>query len=665
MRSKFASVLFSRRLYFLIFGLVLLAFQIGTFAQSQPQTSSFSWELPECPPMGMCITDPFTGRCMHVSCPNSVPTPTPTPVCVTGPCVFPPTLPTPTPTPACNTNVALASNGATAVASSTYVNGNYSPSGAIDGDRKGVNWGNGGGWNDNSRDVWPDWFRVDFNRSRRIHEIRVYTLQNDYFNPQEPTPEMIASDNGLQDFEVQTWNGSQWVTVPGGNVTGNDRVMRVFTFPDVTTTNIRIYVTNARNHFSRVIEVEAFGCTATPPTQVCLPLEQIDSCIQGPEGCLSVQGPPCVTPPVLQPPQGSVPLVISEFRLRGPGGVNDEFVELFNLSSTPVTVSTNDGSAGWSLVASDGIARFTIPVGTVIPGYAHYLAVNNLGYSLSDYPGGNSGGTTGDTFYIMDIPDRSGIALFSTSDPLNFNSANRIDAAGYDSAPALYREGAGFPGYAAEAMFNIEYSFYRDLSAGLPRDTNDNTADFMGVDANATNTGAGQHLGAPGPENLSSPMVAGSSKIQFSLLDPTVAHDLAPNRVRDTTPDPENNSPLGTLSIRRTLTNVSGANITCLRFRIVDTTTYPYMTGTSDIRAISSTAIVVTRSDGSNVFVNGTTLETPPAQLLGGGFNSTMSANNVTLSTPLAPGQSISLQFMLGVQQSGYFRFFVVVEALP
>ena len=666
MKSKFASVLFSRRLYFLIFFLAALAFQIGTFAQSQPETSSISWELPECPPMGMCITDPFTGRCMHVSCPNSVPTPTPTPVCVTGPCIFPPVAtPTPTPTPACNTNVALASSGSTAVASSIYVNGNYSPAGAIDGDRKGLNWGNGGGWSDNSRDVWPDWFRVDFNRSRRIHEIRVYTLQNDFTNPQEPTPEMIASDNGLLDFDVQTWDGSQWVTIPGGSVTDNDRVMRVFTFPDVTTTNIRIYVTNARNHFSRIVEVEAFGCTATPPPQFCLPLEQIDSCIEGPEGCLSVQAPPCVTPPLPQPPQGAVPLVISEFRFRGPGGANDEFVELSNMSSAPVTVGTSDGSDGWSLVASDGLVRFTIPVGTVIPAFGHYLAVNNLGYSLNGYAAGNSSHATGDTFYIMDIPDRAGIAFFSTSNPVNFTGANRIDAAGYSSAPAMYREGAGFPGYAAETTFNIEYSFYRDLATGLPKDTNDNVADFRGVDANATNTGAGQHLGAPGPENLSSPVASGSGKIQFSLLDPTIAHDQPPNRVRDTTPDPENNSPLGTLSIRRTITNVSGANITRLRFRIIDITTYPYVTGTSDIRAINSTSTVVTRSDGSNVFVNGTTIETPPAQLIGGGFNSTWSANNVTLATPLAPGQSISLQFLLGVQQSGYFRIFVVVEALP
>jgi hypothetical protein len=357
--------------------------------------------------------------------------------------------------------------------------------------------------------------------------------------------------------------------------------------------------------------------------------------------------------------------MISEFRFRGPGGLNDEFVELFNPSNSPVTVNTFDNSAGWSLVASDGIVRFTVPVGTVIPGRAHYLAINSLGYSLGAYPAGNGTTATGDTAYALDIPENGGVALFKTANPVNFTTGNRLDAAGYRTAPALYREGAGFPVGAADTLFNIEYSIYRDLATGTPQDTNNNVADFKGVSPNATNTGAGQHLGAPGPENLSSPSLTGSSKIQVSLLDPAVAHDQPPNRFRDTTPDPMNNSPLGTLSFRRTITNISGGNITRLRFRIVDITTYPYFDGTSDIRAINSSPTVVTRSDGSSVYVLGTTLETPPDQINGGGWNSTLSANEVTLASPLDNGQSINLQFMTGVEQSGYFRFFIIIEALP
>jgi len=50
---------------------------------------------------------------------------------------------------------------------------------------------------------------------------------------------------------------------------------------------------------------------------------------------------------------------------------------------------------------------------------------------------------------------------------------------------------------------------------------------------------------------------------------------------------------------------------------------------------------------------------------LGGALNSSLGAGTITLPTPLNPGQSINLQFRLGVQQTGSFKFFFNVEALP
>ena len=50
-----------------------------------------------------------------------------------------------------------------------------------------------------------------------------------------------------------------------------------------------------------------------------------------------------------------------------------------------------------------------------------------------------------------------------------------------------------------------------------------------------------------------------------------------------------NNSTFGTLDIRRTVTNVTGENVTRLRWRIIDITTYPAPTGIADLRARSST----------------------------------------------------------------------------
>jgi hypothetical protein len=164
---------------------------------------------------------------------------------------------------ACHVNVAASSSGASATGSSEYQNGGFPASSAINGDRKGENWGGGtGGWNDGTRDVWPDSLEVAFNGSQTINEIRVFTVQNDFRNPVEPTPLTPADVYGIRDFDVQYWDGSAWVTVPAGSVTGNDKAMRVFVFPDVTTNKIRVVVNNGRSNFSRITELEAFGCSA-------------------------------------------------------------------------------------------------------------------------------------------------------------------------------------------------------------------------------------------------------------------------------------------------------------------------------------------------------------------------------------------------------------------
>ncbi|MFL6208009.1 MAG: proprotein convertase P-domain-containing protein [Pyrinomonadaceae bacterium] len=363
------------------------------------------------------------------------------------------------------------------------------------------------------------------------------------------------------------------------------------------------------------------------------------------------------------PPAGAQNLIISEFRLRGPSGANDEYVELYNNSDSPLTISTSDGSAGWALAASSGGTRFTVPNGTVIPARGHYLGVNSVAYSLASYPAGNGTTATGDATYTTDIPDNAGIALFNTANPANFTLLNRLDAVGsVAEANVLYKEGTGYP--AVNPAFSIESGFYRNMNpSGLPVDTNNNATDFLFVDNNGTSAGAGQRLGAPGPENLSSP-IQRNATVKASLIDPTVSSSLPPNRVRDFTPGSGSTSTFGTLELRRKFTNTTGASVTRLRFRIVDITTFPSPAGTADLRPITSPDVVVSTSGGP-VTVRGTTLETPPSQPNGGGFNSSMSAGTITLGTPLANGASINMRFVLGVQQAGAFRFFVNVEALP
>ena len=372
-------------------------------------------------------------------------------------------------------------------------------------------------------------------------------------------------------------------------------------------------------------------------------------------------------------------LIISEFRVRGPNGANDEFIEIYNNSGADHTVT--GGGTGYAVAASNGVARCVIPNGTVVPNRGHYLCVNSVGYSLASYPAGNGTTATGDATYTTDIPDNAGIAIFNTSVSANFVLANRMDAVGSTAeANTLYKEGTGYP---TLTPFSIDYSFYRDTcgksgsittfgacTISTPKDTNNNAADFIFVDTNGTSAGAGQRLGTPGPENLSSPIQRNASFTEF-LLDPCVGGASPPNRVRDFTSNPAQNSTFGTLDIRRTVVNNTGGNVTRLRWRVIDLTTFPAPSGIADLRPRTSTAVVVTvdrapcGSGTSNVTVQGTTLEQPPSQPNGGGFNSSLSAGVVTLATPIANGASIDVRFLLGIQQTGSFKFYLNVEALP
>ena len=162
------------------------------------------------------------------------------------------------------TNVALSSNGSNATASSSHSSGVYPASAAVNGDRTGVNWGtSNGGWNDGTRGAYPDTFEVAFPSAQRIDEINVFTLQNGWQSGAQPTLLTSASGEGILDFSVEYWDGTNWVTVPNGSVTANDKAWRQFLLAPVVTTKIRVVITNARNNWSRLVEVEAWGCPAS------------------------------------------------------------------------------------------------------------------------------------------------------------------------------------------------------------------------------------------------------------------------------------------------------------------------------------------------------------------------------------------------------------------
>jgi RHS repeat-associated protein len=158
-------------------------------------------------------------------------------------------------------NVALAANGAVATASSAHTCCGFSTVGAINGNNRGP-WANGEGWNDATENVVPDWIQVDFAGSKTIDEINVFSLHDNYTQENTPTETQTFSLYGLLAFNVQYWNGSSWVTLPGGSVTGNNKVWRKFTFSPVTTNKIRVFINTAPDAWSRVVEIQAFGTSA-------------------------------------------------------------------------------------------------------------------------------------------------------------------------------------------------------------------------------------------------------------------------------------------------------------------------------------------------------------------------------------------------------------------
>ena len=394
------------------------------------------------------------------------------------------------------------------------------------------------------------------------------------------------------------------------------------------------------------------------------------------------------------PSAASGEVVISEFRLDGPAGSADEFVELYNATDHDITVAANDNSQGWAIAAAAAGAPavyHVIPAGTVIRARSHYL-VAGAQYGLANYGGANAAApdaTTGSDLAAPGAPWR-GLGLFRTSDPAAFVAGNRLDSVGCaaDPHPSLV-EGAGVGPCAAvgtPAQPAADYSLVRRLTASTRRDTNDNAADFqlVAVQIPLASPAAGATLaavlGAPGPENADAPALR-TQIIKAALFDACAAVGSPPNQERDATfSDPANNRTHGTFSIRRRFTNNTGEGVTRLRFRIVDLTTAPAppcagdcdgVGDTADLRALTSPARPAFTVAGVNCVgtraaaVEGLTLEGPSAQTLGGGLNSTLAAGTITPATPLAPGDSVNVEFLFGVERPGAYRFFVNVEALP
>ena len=144
-------------------------------------------------------------------------------------------------------NYALGSNGSTAQASSVN-NPLYEPSNCINGNRSGSGWLDGtGGWTSDT--PLPQWIQVDFPAIRSISEMDVFTIQDNYSSPSEPTESMTFSLYGVTSCSVQYWNGSAWTNL--GSSSGDYHVWKKYTFGAVVTQGIRVNVTGSTDGWPR------------------------------------------------------------------------------------------------------------------------------------------------------------------------------------------------------------------------------------------------------------------------------------------------------------------------------------------------------------------------------------------------------------------------------
>lgn len=159
--------------------------------------------------------------------------------------------------PPASANVALASNGGVATASSVL--GGFPVSRVNDGDRTGAG---DAFWADATPGSFPDSVEIAFSGVKSIDRVFVYSVQDDAANPVDPSDVLAFTLGGLTDFTVEGWDGNAWVNL--GTVIGNDLVKRTVNFSPFSTDRIRVSVTRALGPGSRIAEIEAFAAGAAP-----------------------------------------------------------------------------------------------------------------------------------------------------------------------------------------------------------------------------------------------------------------------------------------------------------------------------------------------------------------------------------------------------------------
>lgn len=352
-------------------------------------------------------------------------------------------------------------------------------------------------------------------------------------------------------------------------------------------------------------------------------------------------------------------LLISEFRLRGRNGANDEYIKLFNPNDFDVTVNAADDSSGYAIacVKNDTIDTVaSIPNLVTIPSRGSYMITNNNpsgGFSIIDYPTGR--GTTtlvGDRTFSADIPDNADIVLIRSTNVSAFEPQNAVDAVGFGQSEWT-SEGMALPRMSPE---NSEFGYVRRLTPSGLQDTGNNRVDFVLVDgvgrtfAGALDGKVMSTLGSPAPETTESlPMMKPSEVSVIEVLSP----------VWDPIPVP--NGRYGTFTVYRMITNNTSTPIYSLRIRAID---FPTLGSLSQMRTSARPDFRLMSSLNEASDVKGTTLAAERLQPAGGGLNSTLTVDAISATSPLLPGQSIVVAIKFGVVRYGRFSFDAAIEAL-
>jgi hypothetical protein len=155
-------------------------------------------------------------------------------------------------------NWALASLGSIASATNSSSNPAVSPAQAINGSRIGNN-DVTGFWSTDGVVLVPHTFTVDFGQVRSVREIDIFQVQDTPASWQPPTLSMVFTLYGIQDFNLEYWDGAAWQPIPGGNVVGTNKVWLQIVFSPISTSKIRLNSTKTVDGSSRLVEIEAWN----------------------------------------------------------------------------------------------------------------------------------------------------------------------------------------------------------------------------------------------------------------------------------------------------------------------------------------------------------------------------------------------------------------------